>query len=86
MPERKKIVQNLVDYFRTNREVIATDITRMMGKPIIQSREEIDYSIERTLALLDLAEDALKTEYVSREGNISKSVVREPVSDYDSNQ
>ena len=75
-----------MDYFRTNREVIATDITRMMGKPIIQSREEIDYSIERTLALLDLAEDALKTEYVSREGNISKSVVREPVSDHDSYQ
>ena len=31
----------------------------MMGKPIVQSREEIDYSIARTKAFLEVADQAL---------------------------
>ena len=47
--ERKKVVQNIVGYFRQNREAIATEITTQMGKPIVQSREEVDYSVERII-------------------------------------
>jgi acyl-CoA reductase-like NAD-dependent aldehyde dehydrogenase len=73
-------VKGLADYFRTNKEQVATDITRMMGKPIVQSREEIDYAIERTEVLMELAEEALRPEMVSKTSNITKSVIREPVS------
>jgi acyl-CoA reductase-like NAD-dependent aldehyde dehydrogenase len=68
-------VKGLADYFRANKETIATDITKMMGKPIVQSREEIDYAIERTEVLMDLAENALKPELVSKVGNITKTVI-----------
>lgn len=61
---RKSVVNKIVDYFTVNKEVVATDITRMMGKPITQSREEVDYAIERTKILMDMAEDALAPEIV----------------------
>lgn len=62
--ERKQIVSNIASYFRQNRELVATDITRMMGKPITQSREEVDYSCERIEALLGLADETLAPEIV----------------------
>jgi|LauGreDrversion4_2_1035121.scaffolds.fasta_scaffold570019_1 acyl-CoA reductase-like NAD-dependent aldehyde dehydrogenase len=67
------------DYFQDNKETVARDITRMMGKPIVQSREELDCSIDRMRALMDLAEDALKPEIVFKSDNITKSVIREAV-------
>jgi acyl-CoA reductase-like NAD-dependent aldehyde dehydrogenase len=33
--ERLAITGRLRDYFRDNKELVATDITRMMGKPIV---------------------------------------------------
>ena len=35
-----------------------------MGKPIVESREEMDYAIERCKAILSLADEALKEEKV----------------------
>jgi acyl-CoA reductase-like NAD-dependent aldehyde dehydrogenase len=46
----------VVGYFRQNREEIATDITQQMGKPITQSREEVDYSVERMEVLINIAD------------------------------
>jgi succinate-semialdehyde dehydrogenase / glutarate-semialdehyde dehydrogenase len=80
LDERKKIIQNVVKYFRQHKEEIAIDITTQMGKPIVQSREEVDYSVERMEALLDIAESALAPELVSKTANITKQVIREPVS------
>jgi hypothetical protein len=51
----------------------------MMGKPIVQSREEVEYSIERTNILIDLADEALAPEVISKTENITKTVIREPV-------
>ncbi len=64
MDERKQIVANIAKYFRENREEVAKDITRMMGKPISQSREEVDYSCERIDALIGLADETLAPEIV----------------------
>ena len=80
--DRKALVDQLIDYFKKNKEEIAKDITTMMGKPIVQSREEVDYAIERTQILKDLAEDALKPEILSKTSNITKTVIREPVSQF----
>ena len=57
----------------------------MMGKPIVQSREEVEYAIERTNILIDLADEALAPEVISKNGNITKTVIREPVSEKDFN-
>jgi acyl-CoA reductase-like NAD-dependent aldehyde dehydrogenase len=78
--ERVAVVKRMRDYFVANREAVATDITRMMGKPIVQSREEIDTAVERMQAFADMAEEALRPEVVSRQGPVTKSVIREAVS------
>jgi acyl-CoA reductase-like NAD-dependent aldehyde dehydrogenase len=71
----------VVGYFRQHREEIATDITQQMGKPIVQSREEVDYSVERMEVLINIAEQALAPEIVQQTANITKKVIREPVSE-----
>ena len=71
----------MVGYFRQHREEIATDITQQMGKPIVQSREEVDYSVERMEVLINIAEQALAPEIVQQTANITKKVIREPVSE-----
>lgn len=70
----------MVGYFRQHREEIATDITQQMGKPIVQSREEVDYSVERMEVLINIADQALAPEIVQQTANITKKVIREPVS------
>ena len=52
-----------------------------MGKPIVQSREEVDYSVERMEVLISIADQALAPEIVQQTANITKKVIREPVSD-----
>ena len=51
----------------------------MMGKPIVQSREELDTSIERCKMILSIADEALKTEHVKSIENVYKYVIKEPV-------
>jgi succinate-semialdehyde dehydrogenase / glutarate-semialdehyde dehydrogenase len=79
--ERKRVIQNVVGYFRQHREEIATDITQQMGKPITQSREEVDYSVERMEVLINIADQALAPEIVQQTAKITKKVIREPVSE-----
>ena len=52
-----------------------------MGKPIVQSREEVDYSVERMEVLMNMADHALAPEIVQQTANITKKVIREPVSE-----
>ena len=51
----------------------------MMGKPIVQSREELDTSIERCKMILSIADEALRTEHVKSVENVYKYVIKEPV-------
>lgn len=51
-----------------------------MGKPIVQSREEIDCSIERSLFFLKAADEELKEEVVEESLNTKKIITKEPVS------
>ena len=51
-----------------------------MGKPIVQSREEIDTACERAQTFIDLASDALEEEVIEKSHFVSKSIIKEPVS------
>ena len=51
----------------------------MMGKPIVQSREEIDYSIARTKSFLEGADQALRDNVILDDGVYIKKVSKEPV-------
>eukprot|EP00347_Sterkiella_histriomuscorum_P004449 403360417 len=77
--QRKAIIENIIKYLVENREVLAKEITTMMGKPIVQSWEEIDTSIERCKAIVSLADDALDIEHISSIDGVKKYVIKEPL-------
>ena len=58
--ERIQLVNAAMDYFRANERTIAEDITRQMGKPISQSKNEVKGMIYRAEACCTLAETTLK--------------------------
>ena len=45
--DRVEQVRAALDYFETNREVIAADITAQMGRPLAQAHGEVDGLLER---------------------------------------
>ena len=58
--ERVQLVKAAMVYFKDNQKTIAEDITRQMGKPISQSKNEVKGMIHRAEVCCELAEDALK--------------------------
>jgi acyl-CoA reductase-like NAD-dependent aldehyde dehydrogenase len=50
------------EYFRREREAVARDVTREMGKPLLQARAEVDTLLARVERLLALAPSALAPE------------------------
>lgn len=57
--ERVRLVREGLEYFNANRERVATDITKQMGKPITQSCNEISSMFERADYMCSIAEETL---------------------------
>ena len=53
--ERVEICRGFVDAFRSMREKVALDITRQMGKPLVQAQREVDTMLNRADTILRLA-------------------------------
>lgn len=64
---------------KDNREEMATQITQLVGKPIKQSREEIDFSIQRARSLITQSEQAFEPETLYHSHGIIKKTFLEPV-------
>jgi acyl-CoA reductase-like NAD-dependent aldehyde dehydrogenase len=77
--KRKQIIRQIIDYFQNNKNQIATDITKQMGKPIQQSLNEVDGAIYRMNGLIEISESALKVTNFSDVNGITKKVIREPL-------
>lgn len=45
---------------KDNKEAMAEQITTLVGKPITQSREEIDHAIHKSNVFVDLSNEAFK--------------------------
>ena len=60
--ERIRQVREGLDRFRGSSEEIARDVTLQMGKPITQSRKEVDTVFERSEYMLSIAEEILAPE------------------------
>ena len=58
--ERVEICRGFVDAFRSMKESVALDITRQMGKPLMQARREVDTMLDRAETMLRLAPAALQ--------------------------
>jgi len=51
-----------LEYFRREKEAVARDVSREMGKPIVQARGEVDTLLARAKHLLAMAPEALAPE------------------------
>lgn len=77
--ERVEICRGFVDAFRSMRENVALDITRQMGKPLMQARREVDTMLDRADAMLRLAPPGLENETLEPKADLRRYIRREPL-------
>ena len=76
---RISLVQNAMEYFKENENLIAEDITLQMGKPIQQSKNEVRSMIHRAEICCGLTEDALKDISLPDKYGLKRYIKREPM-------
>jgi len=78
--ERKQICLRMLDAYSRRLDENATQITRMMGKPINQARAEFEGTMcERVTHLCEIAETALADETLPEKSGLERFIRREPV-------
>lgn len=77
--ERVEICRGFVDAFRSMRETAALDITRQMGKPLVQARREVDTMLDRAQTMLRLAPAALEDETLEPKPGLRRFFRHEPL-------
>ena len=78
VPKRVERIRSALNYFEQNREAIAADITAQMGRPLVQSRGEIDGLLERFNYLCDIAPEVLQPDTIARKENFHREIMHEP--------
>jgi len=77
--ERVAQLADLLGYFRTEREAVARDLAREMGKPLAQARGEVDTLLGRSEYLLSIAEEALAPERPRKKDGFELRIQHEPL-------
>jgi acyl-CoA reductase-like NAD-dependent aldehyde dehydrogenase len=77
--ERVKVVAQMVPAFRAQADQVALEITRQMGKPIQQARNEINTMIDRTETMCRLAESALADDALPPKEGFRRFIRHEPL-------
>ncbi len=77
--ERVEICRGFVDAFRSMRETVAIDITRQMGKPLVQAQREVDTMLDRADTMLRLAVSGLADETLEPKPGLHRFIRREPL-------
>jgi acyl-CoA reductase-like NAD-dependent aldehyde dehydrogenase len=77
--ERVAICRGFVDAFRAAKESVALDVTRQMGKPLVQARREVDTALDRAETMLRLAEPALQDEMLGAKEGFHRFIRHEPL-------
>src|SRR5262245_39844689 len=72
-------LEEAFDYFRREKESVARDVTREMGKPIRQARGEVDTLLARAEHMLALAPAALASERVEGKPGFELRIEHEPL-------
>ena len=76
---RIELVQSTMEYFKSNANTIAQDITLQMGKPISQSKNELKGMIHRAEVCCELIKDALKDISLPERDGLKRFIKREPL-------
>ncbi|MFC1602544.1 aldehyde dehydrogenase family protein [Pseudomonadota bacterium] len=79
LAQRIKAVRDGLEYFETNRTLIAKDICLQMGRPIQQADNEINGFFERANYLCDTAESALKPIHLPEKPNFERRIEHAPL-------
>lgn len=66
-------------WFKKNQNMIATEITNSMGKPLIQAIREVDGMIQRSNALCELSREALKDEIIQIDAHNLVKIKKDPI-------
>ena len=77
--ERVRVVGQMVPAFRATAEPVALDITRQMGKPLQQARNEIITMIDRVETMARLAATALADEPLPPKEGFARFIRHEPL-------
>ena len=77
--ERVRAVGQMVPAFRAMADQVALDITRQMGKPLQQARNEIATMIDRAETMCRLAEGALADEPLPPKAGFDRFIRSEPL-------
>ena len=77
--ERVEICRGFVDAFRSMRETVALDITRQMGKPLVQANREVDTMLDRAETMLRLAPLSLADEALEPKPGFHRFIRHEPL-------
>src|SRR5437016_1428815 len=77
--ERVEICRGFVDALRAARESVALDVTRQMGKPLVQARREVDTTLDRAETMLRLAEPALQDDTLPAKEGFHRFIRHEPL-------
>ena len=77
--ERAALLNKAIDIFSSKSSIFAEEITRQMGRPILQAPSEIRSFDERARYMINLAGEALADIHVRNESNLSGFVRREPL-------
>src|SRR5262249_42152952 len=67
LEERMRRIEQGLKYFREHREEIARDITLQMGKPLAQSRAEMNNFFQRAEYMISIAKESLSPETLPAE-------------------
>jgi acyl-CoA reductase-like NAD-dependent aldehyde dehydrogenase len=79
LAERVSILQKFASLLKENIESLAAILTNEIGKPLQQSRNEINGAISRVGWLTNNAEKYLSDEVMSNEGGMEEKIVYEPL-------
>lgn len=77
--ERKAAVERAVAWFRTHAEEVARDVTAQMGKPIVQSRREVETMLERAEHMLAICESSLAPDVLPEAPGLVRRIEHRPL-------
>jgi acyl-CoA reductase-like NAD-dependent aldehyde dehydrogenase len=77
--DRIDLVRRATEAMIADKESIALDTTRMMGKPIVQARSEVDGMAVRARTMAELAEGALADIVLPPKKGFDRRIVKEPL-------
>lgn len=79
LTEREALASRAVEEMEAAREAIAADITRMMGKPLRQARNEVTGMAKRARHMISIAKDALADTILPPMAGFERRIQRAPL-------